>query len=353
MTNDAKMPELLPCPFCGGPAEWQIGEYGDGHPMRYIACRDCEAMAPAVGRQEWAENAAIAAWNRRTDLCASWQQVRALMEALRELTKQGRKTWNLGAQTGSHWVHLGAAVSKAERLLAALTPAPQPEVVPMDRALVEENARLHAAMLVFGAYLLEKGETFRTGEGAELVDAYSAALTPAPDAPQPEADDVADAKASLAEFQRVGGKPLSQIAAEMDAPQPAGEAVLVSQDALIDLIGEFGREVCYMLDDCETSGPVGEEVHTITDESLTKVSAILDRIDALPFEEPGVILGTGAMLQAAIKQTFQTHPPQPSETVAEAIAALEALPRSTYDCGIKWVRLEDAIAALRALKGEE
>ena len=66
--------------------------------------------------------------------------------------------------------------------------APQPEVVPMDRALVEENARLHAAMLVFGAYLLEKGETFRTGEGAELVDAYSAALTPAPDAPQPDTE---------------------------------------------------------------------------------------------------------------------------------------------------------------------
>lgn len=100
-------------------------------------------------------------------------------------------------------------------------------------------------------------------------------------------------------------------------PQPAGEAVLVSQDVLIDLIGELGREVFHLLDDCETSGPVGEEVHTITDESLTKVSAILDRIEALPFEEPGVILGVGAMLQAAIKQTFQTHPPQPSETVAE------------------------------------
>lgn len=105
----------------------------------------------------------------------------------------------------------------------------------------------------------------------------------------------------------------------VDHPSTAGEAVLVSQDALIDLIGEFGREVCHMLDDCETSGPVGEEVHTITNESLTKVSAILDRIEALPFEEPGVILGVGAMLQAAIKQTFQTHPPQTIEPVAEAV----------------------------------
>ena len=88
-------------------------------------------------------------------------------------------------------------------------------------------------------------------------------------------------------------------------------------DDLIDLIGEFGREVYYLLDDCETSGPVGEEIHTITEDGLRKVSAILDRIDALPFEEPGVILGTGAMLQAAIMQTF-VHPPKPSETVTEA-----------------------------------
>ena len=154
------------------------------------------------------------------------------------------------------------------------------------------------------------------------------------------------------------------------APQPEGEAVLVSQDALIDLIGEFGREVCYMLDDCETSGPVGEEVHTITDESLTKVSAILDRIDALPFEEPGVILGTGAMLQAAIKQTFQIHPPQPSETVAEAgltveqvqmawtaerdrlTAESDRLEMQCFAQGKLISELQIELAALRALKGE-
>ena len=89
-------------------------------------------------------------------------------------------------------------------------------------------------------------------------------------------------------------------------------------DDLIDLIGEFGREVYYLLDDCETSGPVGEEIHTITEDGLRKVSAIIDRIDDLPFEEPGVILGTGAMLQAAIMQTF-AHPPQPSASVVEAM----------------------------------
>lgn len=79
---------------------------------------------------------------------------------------------------------------------------------------------------------------------------------------------------------------------------------LPTSEALIDLIGELGREVHCMLDDCETSGAVGAEVHTITTESLGKVSGILDRIEALPFEVPGCILGPGAMLQEAIKQTF-------------------------------------------------
>ena len=82
----------------------------------------------------------------------------------------------------------------------------------------------------------------------------------------------------------------------------------MTDDDLIDLIGEFGREVYHLLDDCETSGPVGEEIHTITEDGLRKVSAILDRIEAMPFEEPGVMLGTGAMLQAAIMQTFAATP---------------------------------------------
>ncbi|WP_062560331.1 hypothetical protein [Paracoccus aminovorans] len=52
-------------------------------------------------------------------------------------------------------------------------------------------------------------------------------------------------------------------------------------------------------------------------------------------------------------QPLYAHPPQPIETVAEAISAIEALSRSTYSCGSQWVRLEDAIVALRALKGSD
>ena len=111
----------------------------------------------------------------------------------------------------------------------------------------------------------------------------------------------------------------------------AAQAASLTPDDLIDLIGEFGREVYHLLDDCETSGPVGEEIHTITEDGLRKVSAILDRIDDLPFEEPGVILGTGAMLQAAIMQTF-AHPPQPSEAVEEAAQALGSMPEGYCFC---------------------
>ena len=104
---------------------------------------------------------------------------------------------------------------------------------------------------------------------------------------------------------------------------------------LIDLIGELGREVYNLLDGCETSGPIGEEIHTITEDGLRKVSAILDRIDDLPFEEPGVILGTGAMLQTAIMQMFA--PPAPDAVArlgeaarAEADKAMRKYPQPNY-----------------------
>ena len=132
----------------------------------------------------------------------------------------------------------------------------------------------------------------------------------------------------------------------------AAQAASLTPDDLIDLIGEFGREVYHLLDDCETSGPAGEEIHTITEDGLRKVSAILDRIEALPFEEPGVMLGTGAMLQAAIMQTF-AHPPQPSASVVEAlrelVTACEAYPVNIARAD---AALDNAHAALRALKGE-
>jgi hypothetical protein len=75
-------------------------------------------------------------------------------------------------------------------------------------------------------------------------------------------------------------------------------------EGLIDLIGELGREAHYLLDDCEESGPVGDSTFTVTQKGVAQVSSVLDRIEALPFEAPGCILGPGAMLQEALKQTI-------------------------------------------------
>ena len=132
----------------------------------------------------------------------------------------------------------------------------------------------------------------------------------------------------------------------------------------MDLIGEFGREVFYLLDNSETSGPVGQEVHTITDESLKKVSDLLDRIDALPFEDPGCILGTGAMLQEAVKRTLSDRHQQ-ADPVREAarammpgaIEALSAYQQADMDGIMVLVSrqaIEECLPVLRALaqKGE-
>lgn len=63
------MTELLGCPFCGGKADWSMGQHGDGSPWRYLACEDCEAMAPNVryasDNIRASEEETIAAWNTR------------------------------------------------------------------------------------------------------------------------------------------------------------------------------------------------------------------------------------------------------------------------------------------------
>lgn len=74
---------------------------------------------------------------------------------------------------------------------------------------------------------------------------------------------------------------------------------------VVDLIGELGRAVFNLVDNCETSDGRDGVQHTITDEDLTRVSSLLDQIEALPFGGPNEILGPGAMLQEAINQLFE------------------------------------------------
>ena len=78
---------LKPCPFCGQPAEWEKGEYGDSYPWNYIACSSCEAMGPATPRDLWNRSQAIAAWNRR----ATEADLRAEVERLQVSLMAARK----------------------------------------------------------------------------------------------------------------------------------------------------------------------------------------------------------------------------------------------------------------------
>ena len=57
MTSEA--PELLPCPFCGGEAEWKIGGPG----CAFISCKSCPAETGdgSIPRIR-------TAWNTRADL---------------------------------------------------------------------------------------------------------------------------------------------------------------------------------------------------------------------------------------------------------------------------------------------
>lgn len=61
MTNDKPQaqPELLPCPFCGGDAEYTYTRILGDHS---VECKQCTAMVCAKPLKEQA----IEAWNKRT-----------------------------------------------------------------------------------------------------------------------------------------------------------------------------------------------------------------------------------------------------------------------------------------------
>ena len=87
---------LKPCPFCGQPAEWEKGEYGDSYPWNYIACSSCEAMGPATPRDLWNRSQAIAAWNRR----ATEADLRAEVERLRSALIPFASAWRIARAGG-------------------------------------------------------------------------------------------------------------------------------------------------------------------------------------------------------------------------------------------------------------
>lgn len=57
------MPELKPCPFCGGTRIESRMVYND-RPFWTVECLDCEACC---GWQSMEESEAVTAWNKRAD----------------------------------------------------------------------------------------------------------------------------------------------------------------------------------------------------------------------------------------------------------------------------------------------
>ena len=90
-----------------------------------------------------------------------------------------------------------------------------------------------------------------------------------------------------------------------DDPIRRGDAP-ITPEGFADLIGELGREVFWLLDDGEDTGD--PDTITVTRSGFEKVSAVLDKIEALPIEIPGVHLGAGAKLQEAFKALPAVQP---------------------------------------------
>ena len=86
------MSDLLPCPFCGGEAEFSLGETGDGKEWHYIECTECEAMGPRVQYADHniaIKDALAEAWNSRA-IPAADARAEALKEAAEMIDKRHR-----------------------------------------------------------------------------------------------------------------------------------------------------------------------------------------------------------------------------------------------------------------------
>lgn len=106
-------PKLLPCPFCGGPAEmW----HASGNRPAWIACMG--RCAVLVTKENETDEAAVATWNTRTDAILSDPRVKALAEALRWAVGREEFEADMEGRSENIWVRDASAA------LAAIKEAP-------------------------------------------------------------------------------------------------------------------------------------------------------------------------------------------------------------------------------------
>ena len=55
--------DLEPCPFCGGPAEYNNSDDG---PLEWVACSQCGARGPSKNYNTHGFGAGETAWNQRS-----------------------------------------------------------------------------------------------------------------------------------------------------------------------------------------------------------------------------------------------------------------------------------------------
>lgn len=132
--------KLLPCPFCGGEAEFSKGKTGDGEDWHYVECGACAAMGPHVeyASHNIAVKEAIAeAWNRRTDLLPrpAADYVAGLEAALKAMLQSvcGPVGFAEAVRHNSGraypWPSLDAAELQSRFILAACPASPDTRVV--------------------------------------------------------------------------------------------------------------------------------------------------------------------------------------------------------------------------------
>ena len=141
--NDAPMQRMLPCPFCGGNAEYQTDKGPTGELYGWVGCTQCGAASDQcdVRSMQPEEIHPIDAWSARvTSPCdGRTEQLLKDVEGVANLLAQWRTTVMCrfdGSVDGDQWRELNKAFDDLATVRAALRTTPQAK--PLDLPAQDE-----------------------------------------------------------------------------------------------------------------------------------------------------------------------------------------------------------------------